>query len=179
MNNIIKKEKKIRALVIMLELLALGLIIYLIALPFYPSLKYKIKTSQDQNIDYKDIDAIKQIIEQTANIDTTNEEAGNTSSGNTGVSETKTSTGNKQIIDKFPNIPNKLIIPKIGVDIPIIEGDDKNYGLDHGAWKLPKSSNPEGNGNMIITGHRFKYLPPSNLTFYLFHKLEEIGRAHV
>ena len=29
-----------------------------------------------------------------------------------------------------------------------------------------------GIGNTVITGHRFKYLPPHNLTFYLFHKLE-------
>jgi LPXTG-site transpeptidase (sortase) family protein len=32
---------------------------------------------------------------------------------------------------------------------------------------------------MILTGHRFKYLPPSNLTFYLFHKLEEGDIASV
>lgn len=70
------------------------------------------------------------------------------------------------------SVPNTLIIPKIGVKIPIIESDNEEFGLDHGAWKIPNSSTPEEDGNMILTGHRFKYLPPSNLTFYLFHKLE-------
>lgn len=68
---------------------------------------------------------------------------------------------------------NKLIIPKIKVNIPIIESDNEEYGLNHGAWRLPNSSTPKESGNMVITGHRFKYLPPSNLTFYLFNKLEK------
>jgi sortase A len=36
---------------------------------------------------------------------------------------------------------------------------------------LPDSSTPDQGGNTVITGHRFKYLPPNNLTFYLFDKL--------
>lgn len=65
---------------------------------------------------------------------------------------------------------NRLLIPKIGVDAPIVEAPDER-GLDSGAWRLPKSSTPDQGGNMVVTGHRFKYLPPNNLTFYLFDKL--------
>jgi sortase A len=41
-----------------------------------------------------------------------------------------------------------------------------------GAWRVPESSTPDKGGNTVITGHRFKYLPPSNLTFYLLDKME-------
>lgn len=68
--------------------------------------------------------------------------------------------------------PNRLIIPKIGVNAPIVESNSEDYGLSRGAWRMPKSSTPDEGGNTVITGHRFKYLPPNNLTFYLFHKLE-------
>jgi sortase A len=43
--------------------------------------------------------------------------------------------------------------------------------LNRGAWRLPDSSTPDIGGNTVITGHRFKYLPPNNLTFYLLDKL--------
>ena len=36
---------------------------------------------------------------------------------------------------------------------------------------MPESSTPDKGGNTVITGHRFKYLPPNNLTFFLFDKL--------
>lgn len=190
MNNIIKKEKRIRALVIILGLLALGLVLYLIALPLYPSLKYKIKTSQDQNIDYKDINVIKKITEEIIgapiNIASSaileDDKQNNTNNKNTATGTVDTPEANEENNNANTNVvaekqeiklPNTLIIPKIGVNIPIIESEDEEYGLDHGAWKLPKSSTPEEIGNMVLTGHRFKYLPPSNLTFYLFHKLEE------
>jgi sortase A len=38
---------------------------------------------------------------------------------------------------------------------------------------MPDGSRPGEGGNTIISGHRFKYLPPNNLTFYLFHKLKK------
>jgi LPXTG-site transpeptidase (sortase) family protein len=67
---------------------------------------------------------------------------------------------------------NRIIIAKIGVNAPIIESNNEAYGLNKGAWRMPDSSTPDKNGNTIITGHRFKYLPPNNLTFYLLDKLE-------
>lgn len=67
--------------------------------------------------------------------------------------------------------PNRVIIPKIGVNAPIIEAETEE-ALNRGAWLLPDGATPDQGSNTIIAGHRYKYLPPSNLTFYLFHKLE-------
>ncbi|MCU0679516.1 MAG: sortase [Planctomycetes bacterium] len=52
-----------------------------------------------------------------------------------------------------------------------MEAKDEKAGLARGAWRLPESSTPDKGGNTVITGHRFKYLPPNNLTFFLFDKL--------
>jgi sortase A len=68
--------------------------------------------------------------------------------------------------------PNRLIISKIGVNAPIVESKNADYGLSRGAWRVPETSTPDKGGNTVITGHRFKYLPPNNLTFYLLDKME-------
>lgn len=72
----------------------------------------------------------------------------------------------KQLTDE-----KRLIIPSIGVDTPIIEGPDES-ALNKGAWRIPKTSTPDHGGNTVISGHRFKYLPPNNTTFYLLDKLQ-------
>lgn len=69
----------------------------------------------------------------------------------------------------FP-VNNQLIIPKIEVRIPIVEGADESV-LNKGAWRLPGSSTPDRGGNTVLTAHRFKYRPPSEQTFYLLDKL--------
>lgn len=66
---------------------------------------------------------------------------------------------------------NTLIIPAVGIDVPIVEGST-DEALDRGAWRRPSTSTPDAGGNTVITGHRFKYLPPSNLTFYHLDKVE-------
>ena len=143
-----KKRKNfiIKALVYTLELLAVGLFIYLITLPFYPELKYKINKNNLNNEESKEIEKVE---EKTNNIINSLPE-----------SEYKVSR-------------DRLIIAKIGVNAPIVQTDNGEYGLSIGAWLTPDGSTPDKGGNTIITGHRFKYLPPSNLTFYLFHKLEK------
>jgi LPXTG-site transpeptidase (sortase) family protein len=186
MNNILQNKRILKILVIILAAAAVGIFIYLVALPFYPSLKYKIVSQENAAVDYKDVDTVKEITEKILGLPTSDEKtetAGDAQSGE-GESGTISATtggavkgggnGSKNSGEKKASvkIANTLIIPKISVKIPIIQSEDENYGLDHGAWKLPKSSTPEEIGNMIITGHRFKYLPPSNLTFFLFHKLE-------
>ena len=65
---------------------------------------------------------------------------------------------------------NLLVIPKIGVKIPIVEGTTE-AALNKGAWHLPETSTPDKGGNTAITGHRWKYRPPSGKTFYLLDKL--------
>ncbi|MDD3661718.1 MAG: class E sortase [Candidatus Dojkabacteria bacterium] len=67
---------------------------------------------------------------------------------------------------------NTLIIPVIGLDVQIVEGAD-DEALERGAWRRPATSTPDKGGNTVITGHRFKYLPPSNLTFYHLDKVKE------
>ncbi len=66
---------------------------------------------------------------------------------------------------------NILIIPKINVKIDIVEGKDET-ALNNGAWRMPQTSTPDKGSNTVITGHRWKYRPPSEETFYLLDKLE-------
>ena len=191
MDNIINKRKIIKALVVILELLAIGGFLYLIFLPFYPAVKYYVELKNNSSVDYKNIDEVKKAVEQIVG-----EPIGGVNNEKAELKQIKSTTTEEksELPEKIINnagsgkktdgqkantnpqageVVNRLIIPKIGVNAPIIESADENYALARGAWRLPKSSTPEEQGNMIITGHRFKYLPPSNLTFYLFHKLEE------
>lgn len=71
------------------------------------------------------------------------------------------------------NIPdeNMLYVPSIGISVQIVEGQTED-ALNRGAWRRPLTSTPDKGGNTVITGHRFKYLPPSNLTFYHLDKIE-------
>lgn len=75
--------------------------------------------------------------------------------------------------DQEKGIPeeNTLAIPAVGIEVEIVEGAT-DAALELGAWRRPGSSTPDKGGNTVITGHRFKYLPPSNLTFYHLDKVE-------
>ena len=137
-----QNSKNVKALALVLELLVVGLAAYLIILPFYPEIKYRV--AGPVNIDNQDV------VQVTAQVE-----------------EIK----NHLPESEYAVSPNRLIIPKIGVNAPVVVTDDEAYGLSLGAWLDPQGSTPDQGGNTVITGHRFKYLPPSNLTFYLFHKL--------
>lgn len=69
---------------------------------------------------------------------------------------------------------NRIIIPKIGVDIEYGEGD---LALDNGAqWRFPERGNPDDGGNFIIAAHRFTLAPTPQETirkspFYHIEKL--------
>lgn len=141
------RNKILRALVFTLELLALCLLLYIFILPIYPLAEYKISSSENKNnnIDSKDEAAVKQKTE-----------------------EYKSSLPQAE----YAVSPNRLIITKIGVNAPIVESKNEQYGLSKGAWHIPESSTPDRGSNTVLTGHRFKYLPPNNLTFYLLDKLE-------
>lgn len=65
---------------------------------------------------------------------------------------------------------NRLVIPKIGVDVEIVEGKDER-SLYRGIWHVPDSSNPEQGGNTVLTGHRFQYLSGPR-TLYLLDQME-------
>lgn len=148
MKSFYKKNKKnlLKTLVLALELLAIGIIIYLIALPFYPTVRYEVAYSNPENIALSQDPA--KVKEKTAEIKSHLPQA------------------------EYAISPHRLIITKIGVNAPIVESKSAEYGLAKGVWHIPDSSTPDKGGNTVITGHRFKYLPPHNMTFYLFHKLE-------
>ena len=61
----------------------------------------------------------------------------------------------------------------VGVNVSIVEGGDDS-SLNKGAWHRPGTGNPENGGNMVITGHRFQYLPPNNITFYHLDKMRYV-----
>lgn len=141
-----KTKSLFKTIIILLEISAFAVLAYLIISPFYPNIKYKITYDNPEIIaDAKNEEKVR---EKTA-----------------------------EIINSLPESeylisPNRLIITKIGVNAPIVESNNEQYGLSRGAWHVPESSTPDKGGNTVITGHRFKYLPPNNVTFYLFDKLE-------
>ncbi|MBI4092653.1 MAG: class E sortase [Candidatus Kerfeldbacteria bacterium] len=64
---------------------------------------------------------------------------------------------------------NRLVIPKIGVNVQIVEGQDER-ALSRGIWHLPQTSTPEKGGNTVLTGHRFRYLSGPK-TLYLLDQM--------
>lgn len=68
---------------------------------------------------------------------------------------------------------NRMVIPSIGVDMPVLEGPDERVLDRGGVWHIPKTSDPVAGGNMVVSGHRWKYLPPSNMTLYLLDKIKD------
>lgn len=71
---------------------------------------------------------------------------------------------------------NRIVIPDIRVDMPIIEGKDEK-ALNLGVWHRPNTGRP-GVGNMVLTGHRvgYAFLPEdirNSISFYNLDKLEE------
>lgn len=68
---------------------------------------------------------------------------------------------------------NRLVIPSIGIDMPILEGPDQRVLDRGGIWRIPNSSNPARGGNTVLSGHRWQYLPPSSMTLYLLDKVKD------
>ncbi len=200
-----RKQKGRKALIILLEFLALGIFLYLVISPFLPALKHKMHEKKTANIDWQDVSVVKEQLEkikqetakdvEEACNDCTEKSEMNAfieevevvdevkydsaQKGNeiteelvgdvkepAGISEKKEVT--KKIVHKKTN---RIIIPKIGVNSPIIKSDNYDYALSRGSWMDPIGSTPDQGGNTVITGHRFKYLPPNNLTFYSLDKL--------
>jgi len=147
-----KKKFSSKALVAILGLLIVCLSVYIVALPFYPELKYRFFPPQASQV-VPDAEVV---------------EAAQTSS----LAAAPTSLPGDQKTNKERK-GNYLLIPKIGVDIPIVDSDNSAWALNRGAWRMPETSTPDKGSNTAIAGHRFKYLPPSNLTFYLLDKLTE------
>lgn len=140
-----QKYYLLKALVAILGLLIVGLLAYVLILPFYPEIEYNFWPGQKSAS--SDQAAVPQAAEPAKN------------------------TVAKLPVADLAERANSLIIPKIGVDIPIVDSSDSAWALNRGAWRMPETSTPEKGSNTAIAGHRFKYLPPNNLTFYLLDKL--------
>lgn len=67
---------------------------------------------------------------------------------------------------------NRLVIPSISIDMPIHEGATQQVLDRGGIWHIPNTSDPVRAGNMVLSGHRWQYLPPSNTTLYLLDKVQ-------
>lgn len=80
--------------------------------------------------------------------------------------ETRKASGLGMIPDS-----HTLVIPKIGVQMPIRGDINQEQAWAQGAWQ--QGSTPEQGSNTILSAHRFRYLPPHRRTFYLLDKLVE------
>jgi LPXTG-site transpeptidase (sortase) family protein len=65
---------------------------------------------------------------------------------------------------------NRLVIPALRLDEPILEGKHLSTINKGGTWHRPSSSDPSRGGNTVIAGHRFTYNGSS--VFYSLDKLK-------
>ncbi len=63
---------------------------------------------------------------------------------------------------------NRLVIPGIQVDNPLILGSDPE-NVNRGVWHRPHTSTPDQGGNTVLVAHRFSYNSPA--TFYHLDKM--------
>jgi len=66
---------------------------------------------------------------------------------------------------------NRLVIPSIGINEPILESNNIGIINNGGTWRRPKSSTPDQNGNTVIVVHRF--FGSNTSTFYNLDKVEK------
>lgn len=71
--------------------------------------------------------------------------------------------------EAIPN-QNRIVIPSIGLDEPIIESNSISAIADGGTWRRPNTATPNQQGNTVIVGHRFYQNSVS--TFYHLDKIE-------
>jgi LPXTG-site transpeptidase (sortase) family protein len=75
---------------------------------------------------------------------------------------------------------NRLVIPGIGVDAQIFESTDlKILDTHDGVWHDKSERNPTTRGNMVIAGHRFRYLHHISNHFYNLPKLRPGAKLYV
>lgn len=92
------------------------------------------------------------------------------------------------VINELPNVAklleqpagsngDRLYIPKISVDVPIVQGQTDD-ALEKGAWhRLPQNGSPTSGGNFVLSAHRFRmgWTPGQtriNSPFYNMHQLQ-------
>lgn len=155
--------------------------VFILVRPFYPSLRYEVHSlvGQDGVADVQHSDPEAHIILATADytlIGTAEEKLAMLDNNVNGAALLQGIDWNSTLqlppSDEFQTeYDGRLIISKIGVDMPIVMGNDSEEGLRLGAWLIPGTSTPDKRSNTVLAGHRFQYLPPSSKTLYLLDKV--------
>lgn len=83
----------------------------------------------------------------------------------TAPAQTATATAASRTIQQ-----DRIVIPKIGVNMPVLKGENEQTLLK-GAWLAPWGSTPDQGGNTTIFGHRFLRLYPNPETFHALDRL--------
>ena len=135
-----------------LNLVLLAVIFLCLIYPFYPLIRYEIKTLFKNNA--KSPLSIFQ------------------KGDNSNLSNPVVKTERQKLKDTYPK--NAFVqIDKIEVFAPIFDGGEESseWILEKGVWHYPETADFGHKGNAVIFGHRFRYMPPSSLSFYLLDKL--------
>lgn len=66
----------------------------------------------------------------------------------------------------------RLKVTSVGIDGPIVYGEDPNEMLKQGFWNYTAGANPGDEGSAIIFGHRIHHVPPATDTFYNLDKVK-------
>lgn len=62
---------------------------------------------------------------------------------------------------------NRVIIPSMLLDQPIVEGRTAQALKKGGLWHRPQTSTPDQGGNTVLVGHRFTYTNPRGSLYHL------------
>ena len=132
---------------------AIGLIVIglaIISYPFWPKLEFAVSKKQS---------VFPYATKLAAN---------NTVAANSGITLSQLPVTENKPIPKT----NRLVIPSIGVDMAILEGETEKTLDRGGIWHIPNTSDPIHGSNTVLSGHRWEYLPPSTRTLYLLDKVQ-------
>jgi LPXTG-site transpeptidase (sortase) family protein len=80
-------------------------------------------------------------------------------------------SGSAPAVVKAP-ILDRLVIAQQGIDMPLVNWKNGEAALWTGAWLWPNGARPGQTGNMVVFGHRFRYLPPLSNTLF---KLDRVA----
>lgn len=119
--------------------------LYLVIYPFAPKVIYEIFYKNKSNFPYK-----------------------------TRLKEQATELPSAKFGEKDVPNENRLVIPSISVDMPVVEGNSEK-ALNLGLWHRPGTGIP-GKGNIVITGHRvgYAFLPNDVKTSTSFYNLDKL-----
>ena len=144
-------------------------IAYLIVVPVYPFIYAATINSTKEVVEESTPDNNLVIESKTKTIDLEGKTENNKEEVLLSDEDVKTEVDEEEILSGL----NSLKISKIGVAGDIVVTDDEKEGLDNGFWMYPTSVSPGNGGNFILSGHRYKYLPPYSTTFYNLDKMNK------